>query len=118
MDRQKEKTVSPDKRLIFALDVPGLGKALALIGLLANVVGYFKIGLELFAGGDASEVIKTLRERGLSRRLPETPPKRGQASSPFTQLADHRSSRLQSREHAQAIRKPVSSRSRCSLRTT
>jgi orotidine-5'-phosphate decarboxylase len=51
--------VSPHERLIVALDVPTLAEAEALAAQLAGAVGWFKVGLELFAahGPDAVRAI-------------------------------------------------------------
>ena len=44
--------MTPQERIIVALDVPDLDQARALIGKLGDSVGVYKIGLELiFAGG-------------------------------------------------------------------
>lgn len=47
--------ISPEKRIIFPLDLPTLDEALRFTDLLKDRVGIFKIGLELFvAAGPAS----------------------------------------------------------------
>ncbi|MDY0000676.1 MAG: orotidine-5'-phosphate decarboxylase [Polyangia bacterium] len=51
------------ERLIFALDVPDATKAAWFASLLANEVGYFKVGLELFAAAGPS-IVREMVERG------------------------------------------------------
>lgn len=54
----------PSDRLIFALDVPAVSEAQALIELLHAEVGVFKIGLELFtSAGPAAVALAHARER-------------------------------------------------------
>ena len=44
----------PRDRLIVALDVPTIAKAEAMVAVLGDSVGFYKIGLQLiFAGGIA-----------------------------------------------------------------
>ena len=51
------------QKIIFALDVPGLAEAERWAGLLADRVGMFKVGKQLFtAAGPA--VVRAIRERG------------------------------------------------------
>jgi orotidine-5'-phosphate decarboxylase len=51
------------RKIIFALDVPGLAEAERWAGLLADRVGLFKVGKQLFtAAGPA--VVRAIRERG------------------------------------------------------
>ncbi|MDR3561070.1 MAG: orotidine-5'-phosphate decarboxylase [Negativicutes bacterium] len=52
-----------DKRLIVALDVPGLGEMKALVTKLGDAVQYYKVGMELFYGAGA-EAIQFLRGQG------------------------------------------------------
>jgi orotidine-5'-phosphate decarboxylase len=53
----------PRDRLIVALDVPTGREALALADRLGDAVGFYKVGLELFAAA-GPEVVKELRTRG------------------------------------------------------
>jgi orotidine-5'-phosphate decarboxylase len=56
-------SISPKDRIIFALDVSGVGEAANLVDLLKDHVGMFKIGLELFvACGPA--IVNAVRENG------------------------------------------------------
>ena len=52
------------ERLIFALDVPDRAQARAWISRLGNSVAFYKVGLELLAGGEYFEVLRDLAERG------------------------------------------------------
>lgn len=47
-DLRRDLRAHPRQRLMFALDVPTLDEARALVTLLAPEVGVFKVGLELF----------------------------------------------------------------------
>jgi orotidine-5'-phosphate decarboxylase len=42
------KTIPPEERLIFALDVPGAEEARRLVTTLREAVDFYKVGLELF----------------------------------------------------------------------
>jgi orotidine-5'-phosphate decarboxylase len=42
------KTIPPEERLIFALDVPGAEEAKRLVTVLDEAVDFYKVGLELF----------------------------------------------------------------------
>lgn len=52
------------ERLILALDFPDAGQALGMVECLADTVCFYKIGLELFASGDAHRVAAELLQRG------------------------------------------------------
>jgi len=52
------------ERLIFALDVPSLKEAQALIGRLGDSVGFYKLGLEVFLSGHYFELMAELKDRG------------------------------------------------------
>jgi len=52
------------KRLIFALDVPGLEAAVPLMDSLAGEIGLVKIGLEMFVK-EGPKIVKEARGRGL-----------------------------------------------------
>jgi orotidine-5'-phosphate decarboxylase len=54
------KTIPPEERLIFALDVPGAEEARRLVGTLREAVQFYKVGLELFLAGGAFELIDWL----------------------------------------------------------
>jgi orotidine-5'-phosphate decarboxylase len=57
------KTIPPEERLIFALDVPGAEEARRLVGTLREAVQFYKVGLELFLAGGAFELIDWLGEQ-------------------------------------------------------
>ena len=52
------------KKVILALDVDNLDKALVLVRLLNPYVGMFKIGLELITGEGAPKVVAAIKEIG------------------------------------------------------
>lgn len=51
------------ERLIVALDVPSARAALDLADALGDVVSFYKVGLELFAAGEARAVLGELKKR-------------------------------------------------------
>lgn len=51
------------ERLIFALDAPDRGQALAWVERLGDAVGFYKIGMELLASGDYFTVLDELARR-------------------------------------------------------
>ncbi|HEX5487798.1 MAG TPA: orotidine-5'-phosphate decarboxylase [Rhodanobacteraceae bacterium] len=57
-------TIPARDRLIFALDVPDRAAALAWMDRLGDSVSFYKIGLELLAGGDWFVVLDELAARG------------------------------------------------------
>jgi orotidine-5'-phosphate decarboxylase len=57
-------TIPARDRLIFALDVPHRAAALAWMDRLGDSVSFYKIGLELLAGGDWFAVLDELAARG------------------------------------------------------
>lgn len=61
--RLSRKDIPPVERLIFALDVPGVEEARALIERLGDTVQFYKLGLELFMAGGYFELVKWLREQ-------------------------------------------------------
>jgi orotidine-5'-phosphate decarboxylase len=60
--------VNPKDRLIFALDEPNKDKALALVRLLAEEVGLFKVGLELYLA-EGPSLLRELSEEVGGRRI-------------------------------------------------
>jgi len=52
------------ERLIFALDVPGLEEAQALISNLGDSVVFYKLGLEVFLSGHYFELLAELKGKG------------------------------------------------------
>ncbi len=55
-------TLSPEQRIIVALDVPDLASALAICDRLPQAI-WFKVGLELFISAGA-EILPALQQRG------------------------------------------------------
>ena len=56
------KPISPEERLIMALDVPSIGEAQALVEELGDSVVFYKVGMELFMSGDYFGFIEWLKE--------------------------------------------------------
>jgi len=56
-------TLTPEKRIIYALDVPDLETARLHVKELAGAVGMFKVGLELFRR-EGPPVVRMVREMG------------------------------------------------------
>ena len=52
------------ERLIFALDVPSLDEAQALISKLGDSVEFYKLGLEVFLSGHYFELLTALKGKG------------------------------------------------------
>ena len=53
-------SISPDERLIFALDVPTYELGIKLVNKLDNLIKVYKVGLELFMTGDYFSFITQL----------------------------------------------------------
>jgi len=64
IDIPVNKDIPARERLIFALDVPDLGRALQLVDTLGNSVVFYKLGLEFFLSGHYFELAAELRTRG------------------------------------------------------
>jgi orotidine-5'-phosphate decarboxylase len=58
------KTIPPEDRLIFALDVPSPEEAKRLVEALGESVQFYKLGLELFMAGGYFELVDWLLARG------------------------------------------------------
>lgn len=54
------KSIPADERLILALDVPAADEAKAIVSGLGETVRFYKIGLELFMGGQYFELLDWL----------------------------------------------------------
>jgi orotidine-5'-phosphate decarboxylase len=84
------KPIPVRERLIFALDVPDLAEARALIRQLGDSVEFYKIGLELFLSGHYFELAAELKDQGkrifADLKLFDIPPTVGRA---VAQLARH-----------------------------
>ena len=55
--------LTPEERLIFALDVPGREQAVEWIDRLGDSVRFYKIGMELLASGEYFQVLDLLAAR-------------------------------------------------------
>jgi orotidine-5'-phosphate decarboxylase len=58
------KPMDPRDRLIFAMDVPTMGEALAWVERLGDAVTFYKVGLEFCMGGHYFELVEELHRRG------------------------------------------------------
>ncbi|MDB5451450.1 MAG: Orotidine 5-phosphate decarboxylase [Caulobacteraceae bacterium] len=56
--------MAADPRLIVPLDVPTVGEARALVAALGDAVSFYKVGLELFAGGEGMTLARELKAQG------------------------------------------------------
>src|SRR5258708_2358922 len=53
-----------DPRLIVPLDVPSAAEARAMVAGLGDAVGFYKVGLELFATGEGMSLARELKAAG------------------------------------------------------
>jgi orotidine-5'-phosphate decarboxylase len=53
-----------DPRLIVPLDVPSVEEARAMVEALGDTVSFYKVGLELFAGGEGMTLARELKAAG------------------------------------------------------
>jgi orotidine-5'-phosphate decarboxylase len=60
----ERSTIDPRDRLIFALDVPDLDQARALVDTLGDSVQFYKLGLEFFLSGHYFELLHELKGAG------------------------------------------------------
>jgi orotidine-5'-phosphate decarboxylase len=58
------KTIPPEERLIFALDVPSIEEARKLVERLDDAVQFYKVGLELLGTGGYFDLIQWLVGQG------------------------------------------------------
>lgn len=61
MNYLSSKPIPPAQRLIMALDVPSVDKALRMVAQLGDAVHFYKLGLELFMSGDYFALIEGLQ---------------------------------------------------------
>jgi orotidine-5'-phosphate decarboxylase len=54
----------PDPRLIVPLDLPSVGEARSMVETLGEAVSFYKVGLELFAGGEGMALARELKAAG------------------------------------------------------
>ncbi|MFN9927114.1 MAG: orotidine-5'-phosphate decarboxylase [Phenylobacterium sp.] len=59
-----QTAVRHDPRLIVPLDVPTVDDARALVSALGDAVSFYKVGLELFAGGEGMTLARELKAAG------------------------------------------------------
>ena len=59
-----QPAVKADPRLIVPLDGPSVGEARALAEALGDSVSFYKVGLELFAGGEGMTLARELKAAG------------------------------------------------------
>ena len=59
-----QPVVTADPRLIVPLDVPSVAEARALVETLGDSVAFYKVGLELFAGGEGMTLARELKAAG------------------------------------------------------
>lgn len=80
-----KRNIPNRERLIFALDVPDAGQALALVDTLGDQVQFYKLGLELFLSGSYFELAEELGRRGkrifADLKLFDIPPTVGRATA-------------------------------------
>lgn len=57
-------TAAADPRLIVPLDLPSVEEARAMVEALGEAVGFYKVGLELFAGGEGMTLARELKAAG------------------------------------------------------
>jgi orotidine-5'-phosphate decarboxylase len=60
----EKQSIPVRDRLIFALDVPNLERARALVRTLGGSVNFYKLGLEFFLSGNYFELAAELRDTG------------------------------------------------------
>ena len=58
------KLLSPEERLIVALDLPNVEEAKALVSTLGDAACFYKVGLELFMSGGYFDFVEWLVSRG------------------------------------------------------
>lgn len=59
-----QPSVKADPRLIVPLDVPSVDEARSLVASLGDSVSFYKVGLELFAGGEGMTLARELKAAG------------------------------------------------------
>lgn len=56
--------VKADPRLIVPLDLPSVAEARSMVAALGDSVTFYKVGLELFAGGEGMTLARELKAAG------------------------------------------------------
>ena len=59
-----QPSVKADPRLIIPLDLPSVAEARAMVEALGEAVAFYKVGLELFAGGEGMTLARELKAAG------------------------------------------------------
>jgi len=62
--KTERQNIPSRERLIFAMDVPDLGRARKLVDTLGDSVVFYKLGLEFFLSGNYFELAEELRAKG------------------------------------------------------
>ena len=82
---ESRRHIPAEERLIFALDVPDLDRARALIRQLGEHVRFYKLGLEFFLSGHYFELADELKQQGkrifADLKLFDIPPTVGRATA-------------------------------------
>ena len=63
-DTLAKPATKADPRLIVPLDVPSVEEARAMVAALGDTVSFYKVGLELFAGGEGMTLARELKAAG------------------------------------------------------
>lgn len=58
------QAVKADPRLIVPLDLPSVAEARAMVEALGEAISFYKVGLELFAGGEGMTLARELKAAG------------------------------------------------------
>ena len=59
-----QSAVKADPRLIVPLDLPSVAEAREMVAALGDSISFYKVGLELFAGGDGMTLAQELKAAG------------------------------------------------------
>ena len=72
----RPRNLSPQERIIFALDVPSIEEALSLVDELKELISFYKIGLELLMSAAVGELLRKLRDKKIfvDLKLPDDVP--------------------------------------------
>jgi orotidine-5'-phosphate decarboxylase len=60
----QSSSIKADPRLIVPLDLPTVGEARSMVDALGDAVSFYKVGLELFAGGEGMALARDLKAAG------------------------------------------------------
>ena len=63
-----QSAVKADPRLIVPLDLPSVAEAREMVAALGDSISFYKVGLELFAGGDGMTLAQELKAAGKQAR--------------------------------------------------